>query len=79
MTKKIFYLVMLAFLAFVIACDSSDSDFQTIANIKANFKEVKDAIKKDEEVNIDVLDEIENFAINEMISKYGDDIIKALK
>lgn len=58
---------------------SSDSDFQTIANIKANFKEVKDAIKKDEEVNIDVLDEIENFAINEMISKYGDDIIKALK
>lgn len=58
---------------------SSDADFQTIAHMKTNFKEVKSAIKNDTEVNIDTLDEVENFAINEMISKYGDDIIKALR
>lgn len=57
----------------------SNADFQTIANIKTNFKEVKDAIKNDTEVNIDTLDEVENFAINEMISTYGADIIKALR
>ena len=57
----------------------SNADFQTIANIKANFKEVRKAIKDDEEVNIDTLDDIENFAINEMISDYGTEIIKALR
>ena len=56
----------------------SNADFQTIANMKANMKEVKQAIKQDREVNIDTLDEVENFAINEMINQYGDDIIKAL-
>lgn len=57
----------------------SNADFQTIANMKSNFKEVREAIKNDEEVNIDTLDEVENFAINEMISKYGSEIIKALR
>ena len=57
----------------------SNADFQTIANIKSNFKEVRKAIKEDREVNIDTLDEVENFAINEMINQYGDDIIKALR
>lgn len=57
----------------------SNADFQTIANIKTNFKEVRQAIRNDEEVNIDTLDEVENFAINEMIAQYGDDIIKALR
>lgn len=57
----------------------SNADFQTIANIKTNFKEVRQAIKEDREVNIDTLDEVENFAINEMISTYGNDIIKALR
>lgn len=58
---------------------SSDADFQTIANMKSNFKEVRQAIKDDEEVNIETLDEVENFAINQMIDKYGSEIIKALK
>ena len=57
----------------------SNADFQTIANIKSNFKEVRKAIKEDREVNIDTLDDVENFAINEMINQYGDDIIKALR
>lgn len=58
---------------------SSDADFQTIAHIKANFKEVKKAIRDDNEVNIDTLDDVENFAINEMLSQYGSDILKALR
>ena len=58
---------------------SSDADFQTIAHIKANFKEVKKAIREDNEVNIDTLDDVENFAINEMLSQYGSDILKALR
>ena len=60
--------------------DSYDSktDFQTIANMKANFKEVKQAIRNDKEVNIDTLDEVENFAINEIINTYGGEILKAL-
>lgn len=58
---------------------SSDSDFETISKIKVNFKEVQKAIKNDEEVNIDTLDDVENFAINEMISEYGEEIIKALR
>ncbi len=58
---------------------SSDADFQTIAHIKANFKEVKKAIQEDNEVNIDTLDDVENFAINEMLSQYGSDILKALR
>lgn len=58
---------------------SSDADFQTIAHIKANFKEVKKAIRDDTEVNIDTLDDVENFAINEMLSQYGSDILKALR
>ena len=45
----------------------------------ANFDEVKQAIKKDKEVNIDTLDDIENFAINEMIKQYGKDILRALR
>lgn len=57
----------------------SDTDFTTIADIKKNFKEVKDAIKHDREINIDTLDDVENFAINEMISQYGSDILKALR
>ena len=57
----------------------SDTDFNTIADIKKNFKEVKDAVKHDREVNIDTLDDVENFAINEMISQYGSDILKALR
>ena len=57
---------------------SSDSDFETISKIKVNFKDVQNAIKNDREVNIDTLDDVENFAINEMINQYGDDIIKAL-
>ena len=57
----------------------SDTDFTTIANVKKNFKEVKDAIKHDREINIDTLDDVENFAINEMISQYGSDILKALR
>lgn len=60
--------------------DSYDSktDFQTIANMKANFKEVKQAIRNDQEVNIDTLDEVENFAINEIINTYGGEILKVL-
>lgn len=57
----------------------SKTEMQTIANISANFDEVKQAIKKDREVNIDTLDDIENFAINEMINQYGKDILRALK
>lgn len=57
----------------------SKTEMQTIANISANFDEVKQAIKKDREVNIDTLDEVENFAINEMINQYGKDILRALK
>ena len=57
----------------------SKTEMQTIANISANFDEVKQAIKKDREVNIDTLDEIENFAINEMINQYGKDILRALR
>ena len=57
----------------------SKSDFQTIANMKANFREVKDAINNDREVNIDTLDEVENYAINEIIEAYGGEILKALR
>lgn len=57
----------------------SDTDFTTIADIKKNFKEVKEAVKHDREINIDTLDDVENFAINEMISQYGSDILKALR
>lgn len=57
----------------------SDTDFTTIANAKKNFKEVEDAVKHDREINIDTLDDVENFAINEMISQYGSDILKALR
>lgn len=57
----------------------SDTDFTTIADIKKNFKEVEDAIKHDREINIDTLDDVENFAINEIISQYGSDILKALR
>lgn len=57
----------------------SDTDFTTIADVKKNFKEVEDAVKHDREVNIDTLDDVENFAINEMISQYGSDILKALR
>lgn len=57
----------------------SDTDFTTIADIKKNFKEVEDAIKHDREININTLDDVENFAINEMISQYGSDILKALR
>lgn len=57
----------------------SKTEMQTIANISANFDEVKQAIKKDREVNIDTLDDIENFAINEMINQYGKDILRALR
>lgn len=57
----------------------SDTDFTTIADVKKNFKEVEDAVKHDREINIDTLDDVENFAINEMISQYGTDILKALR
>lgn len=57
----------------------SKTEMQTIANISANFDEVKQAIKKDREVNIDTLDEVENFAINEMINHYGKDILRAIR
>lgn len=57
----------------------SKTEMQTIANISANFDEVKQAIKEDREVNIDTLDEVENFAINEMINQYGKDILRALR
>lgn len=58
---------------------SSKSDFETLARIKGNFSDVAKAIEENEEVNIEVYDEVENFAINEMINKYADDIIKALQ
>lgn len=57
----------------------SKTEMQTIANISANFNEIKQAIRKDREVNIDTLDEVENFAINEMINQYGKDILRALR
>ena len=57
---------------------SSKSDFKTLARMKANFNDVERAISEDEDINIEAYDDVENFAINEMIKQYGSDIIKAL-
>ena len=58
---------------------SSKSDFETLARIKGNFTDVAEAIRENENINIEAYDDVENFAINEMISTYGTDIIKALR
>ena len=57
---------------------SSKSDFKTLARMKANFNDVESAISEDKDINIEAYDDVENFEINEMIKKYGSDIIEAL-
>lgn len=58
---------------------SSKTDFKTLARMKANFNDVERAISEDEDINIEAYDDVENFEINEMINKYGSEILEALR